>query len=205
MNTILIGYGLAAALWGGLFSPWTRLGPAFWPAMAVAVGILALFAFVHERERLTREGCPIARWVGVGLLSALVLYAIFGIGHVLSAHMFSMARSEVRRVYALKSGMSVPVIGILLVFWIGPCEEIFWRGFLQRRLVDRLGPVPGWIVAALMYSAVHLWTMNAMLLIAAFVCGLFWGLMMWKFRSLWPGIISHAAWDLAIFVLFPLA
>ncbi len=40
---------------------------------------------------------------------------------------------------------------------------------------------------------------------AAFVCGLFWGPMMWKSRSLRPGMISHAVWDLGIFVLSPMA
>jgi membrane protease YdiL (CAAX protease family) len=42
-----------------------------------------------------------------------------------------------------------------------------------------------------------------MLVAAAGVCGLYWGaLFAWK-RSLPVNIVSHVAWDLAVFVLFP--
>jgi membrane protease YdiL (CAAX protease family) len=41
------------------------------------------------------------------------------------------------------------------------------------------------------------------LLAAAALCGLFWGAMLLRYRSVWPGLISHALWDVAAFVLFP--
>ena len=42
------------------------------------------------------------------------------------------------------------------------------------------------------------------LLLAALVCGLFWGGMFWRIGRLWPVIISHAAWDVLIFVIRPI-
>jgi len=39
--------------------------------------------------------------------------------------------------------------------------------------------------------------------LAAAVCGAFWALTYWKFRSITLNIISHVAWDLAVFLLFP--
>jgi membrane protease YdiL (CAAX protease family) len=44
-----------------------------------------------------------------------------------------------------------------------------------------------------------------MLLVAAGVCGLFWGLLYWREQNLIPVIISHSLWDVMIFVLFPMA
>jgi membrane protease YdiL (CAAX protease family) len=43
-----------------------------------------------------------------------------------------------------------------------------------------------------------------MLLAAAGSCGVFWGAMFWRFRSIWPALISHAVWDVVIFVLLPI-
>ena len=47
--------------------------------------------------------------------------------------------------------------------------------------------------------------LNFMLLVAAAICGLFWGLIYQRERSLVPVIISHSLWDLIIFVLYPLS
>ncbi|MHC4715797.1 MAG: CPBP family glutamic-type intramembrane protease, partial [Planctomycetota bacterium] len=62
----------------------------------------------------------------------------------------------------------------------------------------------GLLVAAAAYCVVHVWAWNMMLLAAAAICGLFWGWMMLRFRSLWPGMICHVVWDVAVFVLLPI-
>jgi len=59
------------------------------------------------------------------------------------------------------------------------------------------------LCATLIYTIIHIWAFNLMLLGAALVCGLFWGVMFMRYRSAWPGIISHAIWDVTIFVLLP--
>ena len=50
----------------------------------------------------------------------------------------------------------------------------------------------------------HIITFNFMLVVAALVCGIFWGWIYKKEKSLVPIIISHALWDFTVFVLFPL-
>ncbi|BAH06441.1 CPBP family intramembrane glutamic endopeptidase [Clostridium kluyveri] len=87
---------------------------------------------------------------------------------------------------------------------IGPCEEIYWRGFIQNTLSKKLGENKGYILTALMYAGVHIITGNMMLVIAALVCGIYWGWMYKKQKSLSSVIISHAIWDLTIFVLLPI-
>jgi membrane protease YdiL (CAAX protease family) len=88
--------------------------------------------------------------------------------------------------------------------WIGPAEEIFWRGLVQQRLETRLGRWGALATASILYAAVHAWSMNLMLVAAALLCGLAWGFLFARTRNLWPCIISHAIWDVAIFVAFPL-
>ena len=83
-------------------------------------------------------------------------------------------------------------------------EEIFWRGFLQKKLMKRYGDHIGWIAGTLIYGLVHIWSMNFMLVGAAMVAGAFWGFLYMKFRNVSMLIISHAVWTFSIFVLWPI-
>ena len=91
------------------------------------------------------------------------------------------------------------------MFLIGPAEEIYWHGFVQRRLVGRYGGRAGVLGTAAVYALVHAVSLNPMLILAAGVCGLYWGLLYQREQNLIPLIISHSLWDLLIFVLFPMA
>jgi len=87
---------------------------------------------------------------------------------------------------------------------IGPGEELFWRGFLQRIWEGRFGKYSGFLLCVLMYAFVHLGSGNVILVLAAAVCGLFWGgLYLWK-KSVLLVAVSHAVWDVLIFLIFPL-
>ena len=50
----------------------------------------------------------------------------------------------------------------------------------------------------------HAPTMNAPLILAAFIAGLFWGIVYQRTGSLWLVVASHLAWTELIFVLLPL-
>jgi membrane protease YdiL (CAAX protease family) len=97
------------------------------------------------------------------------------------------------------------LIAVALLLLIGPAEEIFWRGYVQRTLSQRWGANMGFIVATAIYTLVHIGSMNFMLIMAAMVCGIAWGLL----YRLMPGrftaiMLSHSLWDVAVFVLFPI-
>ena len=94
---------------------------------------------------------------------------------------------------------------MLLLFLIGPAEEIFWRGYVQKSLSEKLGKNAGVVVATLVYAGVHIPSWNFMLVMAALTAGAVWGLV-YRF---WPEkfgavLVSHALWDAAVFVWFPL-
>ena len=84
------------------------------------------------------------------------------------------------------------LIFLLLLFVTGPGEEIFWRGFLQERLMDRYGNPVGFILTTFIYGSIHIFSLNFMLTMAAYVAGAFWGaLYLWK-RDLTVVIVSHS-------------
>lgn len=196
--------GLAAALWLVMFSPWTAGAVSFWLTMSLAAGLLGGAALFVDRARLAEVYCFRPRHVAIGVGSAALLYGLFFVGQVVSTRILPFAGDEIGGVYATRSEAPPALIGALLLLWIGPAEEVFWRGFVQRRLAERWGTAGGLVAATAAYTLVHAWAGNLMLLAAAGLCGLFWGALYARTRSVWPGLISHALWDLVIFVLLPL-
>ncbi len=199
---------LAAFLFGPLLA-WRRLGPLdFWWGMSFSVAALVMLSFLTDRSQRTslledlKEG--LARKIGWGIVSALVLYGVFWAGNAASRAVLASAAKDIGAVYGFKQDASVFRIGLLIIFIIGPGEEIFWRGFLQRRFAKRLGLPAGWLLASGFYAAVHAGSGNLMLVLSALVCGLYWGTLYTRFRSTVLVAISHTIWDILIFILFPL-
>ena len=203
---------LAAAL-VALFVPLfavQSLGPLdFWTWMT-ATGIvavaLALWLDPGLAGELLRGGAGFSlRACAAGALSAAALYGAFAAGAVALRRLWPASADSIASVYALKSGVSTARIVTLLVLVIAPAEEIVWRAALQRSAVQRWGEGRGVGAAAALYAAVHLGSGNLPLAAAAGLCGLFWGVLYARGRSLTANIVSHAVWDVLIFVVAPLA
>jgi len=190
---------MAAILWFLLFV----IKPMnFWLEMGISISILALAAILINKGNFDFGKLKL-RHVITGILSAILLYLIFYIGNIVSGFVLPFKEEQILSVYQNAKGVSPVVIGLLLLFLIGPGEEIYWRGFIQKVFIQRFGERKGCIIAILLYTSVHILTGNFMLVIAAFVCGTFWGLMYMKEKSLYPILISHALWDMTAFVIFP--
>ena len=175
----------------------------FWLQMSLSISALVVMSLVYNKgifkiERLT------LRHILIGISSAMALYIIFYLGNIISGYLFPFKDSQVLSVYSNRSKGNLIWIGLLLLFIIGPGEEIYWRGFIQNTLSKKIGETKGYVISVLLYAGVHIITGNVMLVIAALVCGVFWGWLYKKEKSLLPVIISHAIWDLTIFVIFPL-
>lgn len=194
---------LAGFFWYVLFSPWTSGAVLFWPMMAAASGTLAALGFLAQQEE--PDIYRFRFWHALaGALSALLLYGFFYIGRQALTWLLPLTGQQINDVYTIRQEAPIGVIVFLLLFWIGPAEEIFWRGFIQQRCMKHFGQWQGLALAAFIYAIVHIWSFNLTLFLAAGVCGLWWGLQFLMFRNLWPVMISHALWDVLIFVVLPL-
>jgi membrane protease YdiL (CAAX protease family) len=197
----------AAALFVPLFIG-RGFGPLdFWWSMSGAILILIVMAAALDRDypasllRDLRSGA--LNKLAWGLLAAAALYGVFWIGNEASRWLFPFAGSGIERVYGFKAGAALPRIVLLMALIIGPGEEIFWRAYLQRRWQARFGRWPGFLAAASLYALVHIAGGNVMLVLAAAVCGLFWGFLYMRTGSVLLVAVSHTVWDLAVFVLWP--
>ncbi|HVN25150.1 MAG TPA: CPBP family intramembrane glutamic endopeptidase [Syntrophorhabdales bacterium] len=175
----------------------------FWLKLSCSALLLALLALKSLLKREEKLFHVRVRFVVVGILSAVLLYAIFWLGREISTALFPFASREIGNVYVTKAELNPAAIGLLLFFIMGPAEEIYWRGFVQKTLSRRLGRTTGLLITSAVYALIHIFAFNFMLFVAAAVCGLFWGLLYLREGSLVPVMLSHALWDLMTFVLFP--
>ncbi len=219
MKKLIIAIIIALGLWTLMFAPglqpWladifaSAFGPGvepyrFWIMMSCSGAILTLMSTLWGR----------AWWKGVdwkvtdlllGACIAAAMWGIFWVGDKLSQLMFSFARPEVNLIYGMKDGASAWTLSALLLLLIGPAEEIFWRGYVQRKLQLTIGPNTGMVVATLIYALVHVGSLNFMLVMASLTAGACWALLYRYFPRRFGAIIaSHAIWDAAVFIWFPI-
>lgn len=205
-SKILLPVVVAALLWFVMFSPWTAPHLNFWVTMACAGVVLSTLSFSLDREligSLKRD----FRWSDIpfGVAIGALLWAIFYVGDKVAVWMFPFAEGEIGSIYSMKDGTNPIVIALLLLLVVGPAEEIFWRGYVQSAMSKRLSPTLGFILTAAIYALVHIWAGNFMLIVAAAVAGGLWGLLYRLYpERLWALVISHAVWDAAVFVIFPI-
>jgi hypothetical protein len=198
---------VAAILFMALFRL-RHLGPLdfwAWLAMNIAVAVALGFAVDRGYGRRIREDSRSGalRKVVIGIVSAIALYAVFAVGRVAALGLFPFASEGIGRVYALRSGVPLFRVVLLISLVIGPGEELFWRGFFQENAGAGIGRRAGFVLASLLYASVHLASGNIMLILAAAVCGVFWGWLYLRFRSPLLNVVSHTVWDLLVFVIFP--
>lgn len=201
---LCISVGIAALLWFFMFSPWTSGLGNFWVNMSIAATVLTVCA-LKGGDGVHFERKNIALQLMLGIAIAFALWGVFWVGDKLSRLMFEFARGQVDSVYGMKAGSSPVLIACLLLFVIGPAEEYFWRGYVQKTLSGICGPTGALTVTTIVYALVHIWSFNFMLVMAALVAGAFWGLIYRLRPSLLPAlIVSHAVWDALVFVILPI-
>ncbi len=187
---------LAAVCWAFTFG-WA--GGNFWIKIGISVLLVCGYSLLWQKPRIPFR----ARSLLWGLLSAAALYAIFFAGNFLAPLILPGAPHEVGGIYSLGAGTGKWRVFLLLLLVTGPGEEIFWRGFLQGRLMKKYGALPGYMTATLVYAGVHVFSFNLMLVFAALIAGAFWGaLYLWK-KDLLIQIVSHSVWSAVIFAVLP--
>lgn len=195
---VCLSLGLAFVLFGFTFR-----GPRkqFWQRMTytgLTLGALSLAAQPElRRTRFTW------RDVGLGVGSAALLYGIFQMGDRLARRILPSGATDIDAIYGLEAHRPKWEIAARLGLVIGPAEELFWRGMAQKRLMQQYGTIAGTAMATAAYGGAHLITGNLTLLGAATLAGAFWGGL--AMLGAPPGalMISHAVWDVFIFLIAP--
>ena len=179
----------------------------FWYWMSTNLIILLSIVFIIDRSNLDEIKEDLRKGFGrkllLGLAAAVGLFFVFYIGNIVIRLIFEQAGEGIENVYAFKQEASPLRIALLMLIVIGPGGELFWRGYLQRHLGIRFGKNIGFYLATFLYTVVHIATGNMVLVLAALICGIFWGWLYMKYRSMTINIISHTVWDIGVIILLP--
>jgi membrane protease YdiL (CAAX protease family) len=193
---ILIGFFMAHIL---LFFTYSDQ-KVFWYMFTATMLILISYSIIKEH---IDDVAPLSIYLTYGLISGLLLFGLFWLGNLIFELLHISVQTDISRLYKLFSPtlfwhyLSLMLIAV-------PGEEIFWRGFIQKRLLHYFGFKGSVFISSLMYASVNLYTGEWILIFATFIAGLFWGtLYVWK-RSIPLVIVSHLVFDLFIFILLPL-
>jgi membrane protease YdiL (CAAX protease family) len=196
LATLVFGVGFAFLLWYIVFL--TDLLGSFWLRITLAAVVLTLYAVffggIDPRVGLDLGSHSLIN----GVISGCLLYAVFYVG-------FNVFRPFVEQgvisVYSIR-GDSQPYLAASVLMGTGICEEFFWRRYVQGSLVARLGK-KGVILSTLAYASIHLPTLNPPLMFAAFIAGLYWGVLYEYTGSFGSVAVSHIVWTELIFVFLP--
>jgi membrane protease YdiL (CAAX protease family) len=193
---------LLGFLWIGQRGSWTLL-------VVLALLVAArLAAGDPETRRLLR---PSRGGLALGLGGAALLvgatYGLFGpLGRLLPG-----LPGSTRGLYGLLNSAGYPPAGLaLLVLVMSFAEEVAWRGRpLSGASAGTGRPGAGALLrvllVGLLYGAASLTAGSPVLFALSAGCGIAWGLLRVLGRSLWPAIVAHALWDLAVLVGWPLS
>jgi membrane protease YdiL (CAAX protease family) len=195
----LIGVALAFTLWSFTFL--TDYMGSFWYRVTLSALLLALYATLTDRDIISEAVKGL--WVEEltkGIVAGALLYALFYLGYSVLRSFLEEGASNVY-LFRLESPTVIIASSLVLTSF---CEEFFWRTFVQRRLTANHGTAMGVLATTLAYALIHVPTMNAPLILAAFIAGLFWGLAYNRTGSLWLVVASHLTWTELIFVFLPL-
>jgi len=132
-----------------------------------------------------------------GIVMILALPFVFWLGELnrmieLPEWMIRMEQStskQMEEFLKVNHWYDVPVNILIIALLPAICEELFFRGALQRVMIHvSRSPIAGIILAAVLFSALHLQFAG---FLPRFFLGMILGFLYWYSGSLWTSIIGH--------------
>ncbi len=163
-------------------------------------------AFLHS----IKNGIAVKPFL-VGVISGVIcLLSIYTSIALVEGHLFDMNRLSKLLIQWGFSGTKVWLF-ILVLSFINPIlEELYWREFMYKRYLDRLGVTKSVILTSFFYALYHMLVLiplfdmpfSIIATIPIFFAGLLWGYFRVKLSSIIAPIISHALADIGIIFVY---
>ncbi len=189
IGATLLGLSLATDPGDSLFYPLTAAVAAVWIAGGLASGPLHL-GYAPWRGALRR---PLVTPILLGLGAA----AVFVVG-ALIVRQIEPLREFIAGVLAHAQQGNLALV-TLITLLNGAAEEVFFRGALFAA-IGRVHPV---VISTAIYAVVTIATRNPMLVFAAVVMGVLFGLQRRASGGILAPIITHLAWSTVMILALP--
>ncbi|MFE8698027.1 CPBP family intramembrane glutamic endopeptidase [Cytobacillus sp. FJAT-53684] len=171
----------------------------FWYIFTASLLFLISYSILNEE---VEDQLPFFSYLMYGVTSGFILFGLFWLGNNLIELLNLPFTKEIAKLYGRYSPTMLWHYIVLLLIII-PGEELFWRGFVQKRMLNYTRIPMGILLSSLLYASVHLYSTHWILAFAALIAGLYWGfLYAWK-KSMPLVIVSHLIFDLFLFVILP--
>ena len=184
-----------------------------WILLAVMAPAIGALSFVFERK-LMRELLafkPTGALYGLG--AAVCLYGFLSVALQYASGFFIEATldgdgavpaffADLVRIKGFASAIHPAIVGIGGAVLVGVSEELFWRGFVQTRMMIMMPHSLAVILSTAVYAGFYAVLMGTIAAVAAGVCGLTFGILTIRLRSLVPAMICHSlVWVFALWIL----
>lgn len=144
--------------------------------------------------------------VVAGLVSSIaivqIVYLVLEVAKVVDETDLDRLDEPARELGDTARGPAFLILALLIGVGAPLIEELFFRGFLQRAVVGRLGAVGGVVVTAAIFGAVH---MQPLQFPALFAFGLVLGALAHRTGRLGPAIVAHMVFNGLTLVALALA
>ena len=196
---------------GMIVAPGTTAGGAVFLASKVWISVVPLvWLFLVDKGRWSWSR-PARGGLGTGLalglaIGAVIVVAYFGLGTLLLDR-------ETMRTTAHQIGLADrgAYIGGA-VYWVcvnSLLEEYFWRWFVYSKSEVLMPPGFAVPVSALCFTVHHVVALQVYLgmtatlvtAVGVFAAGAVWSWCYRRYRSVWPGYVSHAVVDVSVFAI----
>ena len=185
---LLLGSSLIAGIFGRFKpSPWLHVSVS-----TVDAFIVMVFAVIHYRDIRPLIGRPALDLRGAAMLMMCGLIFIAAMSIYFS--LIKWAGFPIFRAAGVFEKAGWPVVSMFALVSLLPAvvEEVAFRGVIQSTLQRVAGEREALLIQAALFSVLHL---LPMMFISHFFMGLCFGYMRVRSKSLYPGMVLHAAWN----------
>ena len=142
---------------------------------------------ISDRLGLSSPALSGAAWITLLIGSIPVL--LVSVGAVALLEQFIKGDESILKLYEnMTNGWAIVfIVSIGVLPGLG--EELLFRGFIQRRLLQRFSPTVAIGITSFVFGLCHV-TPHAIVL--ATIIGVWLGLMAYRTNSIWPGVFVHA-------------
>lgn len=163
--------------------------------------ILVLIAYAMFQEEVDDE-LSFIQYLFLGALSGFILYFVFWLGIRALDFLQLPHNRSINNLYKwFAPSLFWQYLALVLV--AAPGEELFWRGFIQKRLQKNFTPTVSILIASILYASVNIYSGSFLLVLVAFLSGFVWGYLYFLKKSMPLIIVSHIIFDLLVFIILP--
>ncbi|WP_141431367.1 CPBP family intramembrane glutamic endopeptidase [Bacillus sp. 03113] len=172
----------------------------FWYIFTFSMLLLISFSILYEQME---HKASFLIYFSYGIISGTLLFVVFKLGSFLIEKFNLPFLESISRLYALYEPTQLwQYLALFLI--IIPGEEIFWRGYIQKKLISVSNAPLGIIFSSFLYASIQIYSGYLIHVLSAIVAGLLWGFLYYWKKSLSLVILSHLVFDFFLIVVFPL-